>query len=43
MALSDTTLAIYWLIGGIYQMGQAQIGRILNEKKYYKLQKQNNS
>ncbi len=43
MALSDTTLAIYWLIGGIYQIGQAQLGRYLNEKKYYKLQKQNNS
>lgn len=39
MALSSTSLAIYWLVGAIYQMGQSQIGRHLNERNYYKMQK----
>ncbi len=40
MSLSSTSLAIYWLIGALYQMLQSQIGRIMNERKYYKLQEQ---
>ena len=42
MCLSSTSLALYWLIGGIYQIGQSQIGRIINEKQYYKLKEKNN-
>lgn len=42
MSLSNTTLAIYWLIGGIYQIFQAQLGRKINEIQYYKLQEKNN-
>ncbi len=38
MALRSTSLAIYWLIGGVYQMGQSQIGRWINEKRYEKAQ-----
>ncbi len=38
MALSNTTLGIYWLIGAIYQIGQSQIGRLINERRYYRLQ-----
>ena len=41
MALSNTTLGIYWLIGAIYQMGQSQIGRMINEHRYYKIQEKN--
>ena len=41
MALSNTTLGIYWLIGAVYQIGQSQIGRLLNEYKYKKLQEKN--
>lgn len=37
IALSSTALGIYWLIGGIYQLVQSQIGRKLNERKYYKM------
>lgn len=37
IALSSTALAIYWLIGGIYQIGQSYVGRKLNEKSYYKM------
>ena len=36
MALSSTALGIYWLIGGIYQLGQAQVGRMINERNYKK-------
>ena len=39
MALSSTSLAIYWLVGAIYQIGQSQLGRYLNEKNYYKMEK----
>lgn len=43
MALSNTTLGIYWLIGACYQIFQAQIGRKINEHKYYKAMKENNN
>lgn len=36
-ALQNTALALYWLIGGIYQLLQSFIGRRLNEKHYYKM------
>ncbi|MDE7161939.1 MAG: YidC/Oxa1 family membrane protein insertase [Anaeroplasmataceae bacterium] len=39
MALSSTSLALYWLIGAIYQIFQSFIGRKLNEINYYKSQK----
>ena len=38
MALSSTSLALYWLIGGVYQIFQSFIGRKLNERKYIKSQ-----
>ena len=41
MALSNTALGIYWLIGGIYQLFQSQVGRWLNEVKWEKMQKEN--
>jgi membrane protein insertase Oxa1/YidC/SpoIIIJ len=36
MSLSSTSLGIYWLIGGVYQIGQSQIGRMINERNYEK-------
>ena len=42
MSLSSTSLGIYWLIGGVYQIGQTQIGRLINERNYEKQQKKNN-
>lgn len=39
MSLSSTSLALYWLIGAIYQLFQSFVGRKLNEYKYYKAQK----
>lgn len=39
MALSSTSLALYWLIGAIYQLFQSFVGRKLNEINYYKAQK----
>lgn len=39
MALSSTSLALYWLIGAIYQIFQSYIGRKMNERKYEKAQK----
>ncbi len=42
MALSNTSLGIYWLIGSIYQLFQSQVGRWINEYKWEKAQKQNN-
>lgn len=36
MSLRSTSLAIYWLIGGVYQIGQSQIGRLINQKRYEK-------
>ena len=41
MSLSSTALAIYWLIGGIYQIFQSYVGRKLNERHYEKFQKEN--
>lgn len=42
MSLQSTSLALYWLIGGIYQIGQSQIGRIINEKQYEKMKLKEN-
>ena len=42
MSLQSTSLALYWLIGGIYQIGQSQIGRIINEKQYEKMKEKEN-
>jgi YidC/Oxa1 family membrane protein insertase len=42
MALSNTSLGIYWLIGSIYQLFQSQVGRWINAYKWDKAQKQNN-
>ncbi|MCM1131143.1 MAG: YidC/Oxa1 family membrane protein insertase [Roseburia sp.] len=39
MSLSSTSLALYWLIGAIYQIFQSFVGRKLNEMNYYKAQK----
>ncbi len=36
-SLQNTALAFYWLIGGIYQLGQSYVGRKMNEKHYYKM------
>ncbi len=37
MCLSSASLGIYWLVGGVYQIFQSQVGRKLNEKRYYKM------
>lgn len=37
MSLSSTSLALYWLVGGVYQLFQSAIGRKRNEKNYYKM------
>jgi hypothetical protein len=42
MALSNTSLGIYWLICSIYQLFQAQVGRWINEYKWEKNQRENN-
>lgn len=42
MSLSSTALALYWLVGGVYQLGQSAIGRKINERKYYKMKNSNN-
>ena len=42
MSLRSTSLAIYWLIGGVYQIGQSQLGRFINQKRYEKAKKQEN-
>ena len=42
MALSNTSLGIYWLIGSIYQLFQSQVGRWINEYKWEKSQKEIN-
>ncbi len=39
MSLSSTSLALYWLIGSIYQLFQSFIGRKINEINYNKAQK----
>ena len=38
MSLSSTSLALYWLIGAIYQLFQSFVGRKLNEHNYKKAQ-----
>lgn len=38
MSLSSTSLALYWLIGAIYQIFQGFVGRKINERNYYKAQ-----
>lgn len=38
MSLSSTSLALYWLIGSIYQLFQSFIGRKINEINYNKAQ-----
>ena len=40
--LSSTALAVYWLVGGIYQLFQSYIGRKMNERRYYKMKNQSN-
>lgn len=42
MSLQSTSLAFYWLIGGVYQLLQSYIGRKMNERAYYKMQEKNN-
>ena len=42
MALSNTSLGIYWLIGSIYQLFQSQVGRWINAYKWEKSQRENN-
>ncbi|MBE6136809.1 MAG: YidC/Oxa1 family membrane protein insertase [Erysipelotrichaceae bacterium] len=42
MCLNSTSLAIYWLIGAVYQIFQSFIGRKINEYQYYKTQQKNN-
>ena len=42
MALSNTSLGIYWLIGAVYQIFQSQVGRKINEMQYYKMKEKNN-
>ncbi len=42
MALNSTSLALYWLIGAIYQIFQSQVGRKINEIQYKKLKEKNN-
>ncbi len=39
MSLSSTSLALYWLIGAIYQLFQGFVGRKINEYNYHKAQK----
>lgn len=41
MALQSTALGIYWLIGGVYQLFQSQVGRWMNARSYEKAQKNN--
>lgn len=38
MALQSTSLALYWVIGAIYQLFQSYIGRKINERNYKKAQ-----
>ena len=42
MSLSNTALAVYWLIGGIYQLGQSQVGRMINEHNYKRQKEKDN-
>lgn len=38
MALQSTSLALYWVIGAVYQLFQSFIGRKINERNYKKAQ-----
>lgn len=38
MSLSNNGLALYWVIGNVYSIGQTLLNRKLNEKKFYKMQ-----
>ena len=40
MSLQSTSLALYWLIGAVYQLFQSYVGRKLNEKNYLKAQQE---
>ena len=40
MSLQSTSLALYWLIGAVYQLFQSFVGRKINEKNYLKSQQQ---
>ena len=42
MSLSSTSLALYWLIGAVYQIFQSQVGRKINEIQYKKMKEKNN-
>ena len=42
MSLSSKSLAIYWLIGAVYQIFQSQVGRKINEIQYNKMKEKNN-
>ena len=39
-SLGNNGLALYWVIGNLYSIGQNFINRYLNEKKYYRLKKE---
>ena len=40
-SLSNNGLALYWVVGNIYSIGQGFVNRFLNEKKYYKMKQEN--
>ena len=40
-SLQNNGLALYWVFGNIYSIGQGFVNRYLNEKKYYKMKKEN--
>ena len=40
-SLSNNGLALYWVFGNLYSIGQSFLNRYLNEKKYYKMKKEN--
>lgn len=42
MCLNSTSLAVYWLIGGVYQIFQTQVGRKINEINYERAQRKSN-
>lgn len=42
MSLQSTSLAVYWLVGGVYQLLQSHIGRKMNEKNYNKMKNKMN-
>lgn len=40
-SLNNNGLALYWVFGNLYSIAQNFINRYLNEKKYYKMKKEN--